>query len=377
MEQRKLQRVGKGTLTISLPYWWVREHGLKRGDTIIIEESHDGSLRLWPVKSDVEHTLEACRINADLLDQPGLLNRLIIGSYIAGADVIEVASETRLSYRHIKEIREAVKVLIGVSIMDETEQHVVLQCVVDVLKSSIYSILERICNLVSSMLEEYFRAFIEGNRELAKMVMLRDEEVNKLYYLFFRALSIAHRKRNFAEDLGIAQPLEISFLTIIGYCLERMADLSKLGAKSVLKILTCEAEVDRDTLQKLTEYYERCRDICEKAIRAVFSKDIRLANEVIRRYLEDIEFGENQIIDRLRYRSVKCDINVLCPNFMQFIWSMKRQAELSAELAEIIIDMNTRLNSSIVNVGSVSLNKLGKLTVAQQYTNDHQEKFIG
>jgi len=368
MEQRKIQRVGKGTLTISLPYWWVREHGLNRGDTVIIEETHDGSLRLWPAKSEAEQTLETCKINADLLDQPGLLNRLIIGSYIAGADIIEVASETRLSYRHIKEIREAAKVLIGVSVMDENEQHVVLQCVVDVHKSSIYSILERICNLVSSMLEEYFRAFIEGNRELAKMVMLRDEEVNKLYYLFSRALSIAQKKRSFAESLGIAQPLETSFLAIIGCYLERMADLSKLGAKSVLKILTCETEVDKDALQKLAEYYERCRDICEKAIRVVFSKDIRLANEVIRKYQEDIEFGENQIIDRLRYRSVKCDTYMLCPNFTQFIWSMKRQAELSAELAEMIIDMNATLSSNFVSVGSISLNKLGKSTIAQQPT---------
>jgi phosphate uptake regulator len=362
MEQRKIQRVGKGTLTISLPYWWVREHGLKQGDIITIEESHDGSLKLWPAKSDAEHVLEACKINADLCDQPGLLNRLIVGSYIAGVDVIEIFSETRLSYRHIKETREAVKLLTGVSIMDETEQHVILQCIVDVLKSSIYSILERICNLVSSMQEEYFRAFIEGNRELAKMVILRDEEVNKLYYLFSRALSIAHKRKDFAENLGITQPLEMSFLAIIGYCLERMADLSKLGAKSVLKILTCEAELDRETLQKLTEYYERCRDIREKAIRAVFSKDIRLANEAIRRFFEDIELGENEIIDRLRYRSVKCDVSVLCPNFTQFIWSMKRQAELSAEIAEIIIDMGVKLSPSLVNVGSISLNKLGKLT---------------
>ena len=50
MEQRKIQRVGKGTLTISLPYWWVREHDLKQGDAIVIEEYNDGSLRLWPAK---------------------------------------------------------------------------------------------------------------------------------------------------------------------------------------------------------------------------------------------------------------------------------------------------------------------------------------
>jgi len=33
-----------------------------------------------------------------------------------------------------------------------------------------------------------------------------------------------------------------------------------------------------------------------------------------------------------------------------------------SEIAEIIIDMSVKLNPSLVNVGSVSLNKLGKLT---------------
>jgi len=55
-------------------------------------------------------------------------------------------------------------------------------------------------------------------------------------------------------------------------------------------------------------------------------------------------------------------VSVLCPNFTQFIWSMKRQAELSAEIAEIIIGMDVKLNPSLINVGSISLNKLGKLT---------------
>ncbi|MEM2846924.1 MAG: phosphate uptake regulator PhoU [Nitrososphaerota archaeon] len=358
MEQRKIQRVGKGTLTISLPYWWVREHNLQQGDIIVVEEAHDGSLILWPAQAGSDYVLEACKINADLCDQPGLLHRLIVGSYIAGVDLIEVSSETRLNYRHIKEIREAAKLLTGVSIMDENEQHVILQCMLDALKSPIYSILERICNLASSMQEEYFRAFIEGNRELAKMVMIRDEEVNRLYYLFSRALSIAHKKKGFAEKLGVTRSSEISFLAIAGYCLERMADLSKIGARSVLKILTCEVELDQETLQKLTKYYERCKDVREKAMRALFSRDVKLANEAIRKYFEDLEFGESELVDQLRYKSIKCDVNVLCPNFTQFIWSMKRQAELSAEIAEIIIDMNVKLSRDMVSVGSADLKGL-------------------
>lgn len=103
-----------------------------------------------------------------------------------------------------------------------------------------------------------------------------------------------------------------------------MADLSKLGARSVLKILTCEVELDQEMLQRLTKYYERCKDVCEKAINAILLKDLKLANEAIRRYFEDLEFGESELVDQLKYKSIKCDVNVLCPSFTQFIWSMKR-----------------------------------------------------
>jgi hypothetical protein len=52
---------------------------------------------------------------------------------------------------------------------------------------------------------------------------------------------------------------------------------------------------------------------------------------------------------------------------------MKRQAELSAEIAEIIIDMGIKLSPSLVSMESISLNKLGKLTSTQSYISGQED----
>jgi len=47
-QYRKIQQVGEGTFSITLPKNWVIERRLKRGDLLLITEEDDGSLRIIP-----------------------------------------------------------------------------------------------------------------------------------------------------------------------------------------------------------------------------------------------------------------------------------------------------------------------------------------
>ena len=190
MEERRIQRVGRNTLTISLPYWWARKYGLNRGDVIYVEESSGGTLVLWPRKMEVERRFRGCSIDADLCHQPGLLQRLIIASYVLGVDLIEIFSKEHLRYTSIREIREAMESLMGVSIMKEDERHVVLQCFLNILNFPIHSLIRRMYDLAASMHKESIKALFEEDRDLARGVIIRDKEVNKMYYLLL--LSLIH-----------------------------------------------------------------------------------------------------------------------------------------------------------------------------------------
>ena len=46
MEGRKIQRVGRATLAVSLPRAWVKETGIKQGDLVFCAPQKDGSLNV-------------------------------------------------------------------------------------------------------------------------------------------------------------------------------------------------------------------------------------------------------------------------------------------------------------------------------------------
>lgn len=355
MEQRKIQRVGKNTLTVSLPYWWATKYGLNQGDVLCVEEDSSGVLRLWPQKMEMGQSFRGCSINADACKQNGFLQKLIIASYIFGIDIIEVYSSESLSYSSIREIRRAVKSLMGMSIMKEERQRVILQCLLDVLNFPIYSLLRRLYVLSASMYEESIHALLNKNRELSKMVIVRDDEVNKMYYLLLRALSIAQRSREISERLGIKDPsIEIPHLSNVGYCIEIMADWSKSIAKSVLRILACDVTLDALFVQKFKEYHNLCREVSREGVESFFSRDLELANEAVRKYQEELEIRESEVLSSVSYNSIKCESNVLCPHFTCIIWGMRRQAELGAEIAEISINMNLKSRPDIIQLGVIS-----------------------
>ncbi|MEM2735030.1 MAG: AbrB/MazE/SpoVT family DNA-binding domain-containing protein, partial [Candidatus Bathyarchaeia archaeon] len=47
MERRRIQLVGRSTLTVSLPASWVKRVGLKKGDLVLLSPEKDGSLRIF------------------------------------------------------------------------------------------------------------------------------------------------------------------------------------------------------------------------------------------------------------------------------------------------------------------------------------------
>lgn len=362
MERRRVQRVGKNTLTVSLPFWWVRKYGLDRGDLIYMEEAFDGGLILRAGKVELDQLFTGCSINADLCDRPGLLRRLIVASYVLGIDLIEVFSKERLRYTVSREARETADLLMGVSIMREDERHVILQCFLNIFNFPIYSVIRRMYDLADSMQRDGVKALFEGDRDLARRVIVRDREVNRLYYLLLRALSIAQRSKSTSEKLGITDPpVEVPCLRAIGYCIERMADWSKIVSKSILKILACDTKLDQKFLQSLAEFDQICREVHRKAIDALLSKDLMLANEAVHIYQEDVESRLGTIQEEIRYDYSRCDQSQLCPHFTFILWGISRQAELGAEIAEISIDMNMRLRPDIIPMGIVHENEIRRL----------------
>ncbi|MEM2559039.1 MAG: AbrB/MazE/SpoVT family DNA-binding domain-containing protein, partial [Nitrososphaerota archaeon] len=88
---RRLQKVGRNTLSVTLPSKWVKNMNLNKGDTIVFTIEEDGSLKIKP-SSTVTKEQEAseCIIYADQCNEPSLLERLIVSSYVLGYNIIRI-----------------------------------------------------------------------------------------------------------------------------------------------------------------------------------------------------------------------------------------------------------------------------------------------
>jgi len=115
-----VQKVSYSTLSVSLPRRWVKDVELKQGDLVMFLREKDGSLKLMPSEL-VERKAKAEEfvVNSDLCDEPGMLERIVVGNYILGRDVITITSSSRLKSTQVEEVRRIVRRLFGIGIVEE------------------------------------------------------------------------------------------------------------------------------------------------------------------------------------------------------------------------------------------------------------------
>ncbi|MEM2960785.1 MAG: phosphate uptake regulator PhoU, partial [Candidatus Bathyarchaeia archaeon] len=193
MEKRRIQLVGRSTLTVSLPASWAKKVEAKKGDFVMILQEKDGSLRImhdairWRPEADVYV------INADLCQGKGLIERLIIAGYVKGYDKIRVVSSNRINKETLREISEAEIKLIGLSVVEEESSNVTLQCSINPADFQLDIVLRRLYTLFSTMLDESIEALMNSNLDLAEEVEGRGLQANRTYSLILRLLNQAQK----------------------------------------------------------------------------------------------------------------------------------------------------------------------------------------
>jgi len=142
IEQRKLVKLGKSTLVISLPAGWVREKGLKAGDTLTLYID-DSEITIVPFSSGTSHKISA-RIKVKRIEND-VLYRMIVSAYIAGAqDIIIEIENSSLVREVLKQVKWATSHLIGLEVVDQSLNRVTLQAFTDVQAQSLESLINRI-----------------------------------------------------------------------------------------------------------------------------------------------------------------------------------------------------------------------------------------
>ncbi len=286
METRKVQVTGGSTYTVSIPKAWATDNDVSAGTQIEFYPDGD-SLFLTP-RSEEERT-------RGRLDVGGLsgqaLTRAVTTMYVSGFDVIEL-SGAEITTEQRSTIREAVQSLVGLEVLEETRDRVVIQDLLDSSELSIHNAVTRMRLISLSMLKDAIDALSEHDHGLARDVIGRDDDLDRLWLVVSRIFRATLRTPKAAEELGL--PREVCFdYHSSARQLERIGDHATKIAHLTLSI---EEPLPEDVVDAVSELHGDAVEVIDAAMDALFDED---SDEATGR-ANDARTGVRAIDERVR-----------------------------------------------------------------------------
>jgi phosphate uptake regulator len=324
---------GGSTYVVSLPKKWVKKSGLSKGDSVVIVEQ-EGSIIIEP--GAVERGPK--KITIDVTDVPSIdaLERLIIAYYLVGFDTIKIKlrGEDNLDYK--KGIRKILNFLIGVEIVEDLGDSVTMEILLDHKRMPTVDVLKRMHIINKSMLTDLVRAFDEGNLDLARDVIQREREIDRLYFLVVRQLKSAARYQEVSDKLGITHQRDSLGFRIVIKSFERIADHLEGILQNYIKLKEIEKSPD---IGEFSQLATQVLGVYDGAVTAMFNQDQKLLDKVFR---DDKEIDkEHTRLSNQLFESKKDVQSSLIEK--RILDSIARISGYSTDIAEIAINMSVEV----------------------------------
>ena len=345
---RRIQKTGGSTYIISLPKNWVTARGLGPGDVLFFTPRADGSLTVFAESvnpSEMERRVVEVR---NEMNEEHLFRRLI-GEYIAGYPLLEVRTPGRMGARTREVIRNFAQRMIGPEILEETAESVILQDVVGQNPLPIPSIIRRMHQMVRAMQADAMTAFRARDNAIARDVVERDWEVDRLHWFLEKQVTSALRDARILATVELTLP-ECSTYLLASRVLERIADHAVRIAGTVT-ILGRERTPER-IVAELGRMAEAAASALADALDCLDSRDIEKANEVI-----DAAHLLTQERDSILH-ALTSKRGRLAVGLAYVLESLERSAFYASDLAEIAIN---RAVESPARVEDLSLTRAAKV----------------
>ena len=271
MDLRKVQRTSSGTFFVCLPKEWAERNGLDRGSVVAISEAADGRLVI-----DAEYGTESTPQVAVVEPTPHL-DREIIEKYLLGYDIIRVEAKERIGLSDRDRVKRTSSRLVGLEIVEEDQSRIVMQCLLEPSAFPPEKILRREYSIASGMHRDAVTALVEGDVHLGKNVVARDNEVNRLYFLLVRILRTVIQNPGLSEKLEIL-PIDCLDYRLVASLVESIGDQSVQVAEKAVKLGG--TKIVGKLSQLILDFHKVVYDSHESALRAMFSRDVSLAESV-------------------------------------------------------------------------------------------------
>jgi len=341
-EFRKIQLTGRSSYIVSVPKKWVTKLGLKPGDPIAIKMLEDSSLLLTPKRFLEKAGRKEAQIIVSPEDNIQSIIRRIISLYVISYNIIRVKSkESRLTPLQRASIKDAVRrKLIGAEVVTESPDEMVLQILLGYPELSVQNAIMRMFTIASLMHKDAITALRNLDKEMARSIIVTDDEVDRFDLYIVRLLKAAIQDSRLIKEVGLKNLRECLGYRLATRSLERVADHS---VKIAENIIAMDKPIDDALYQKILEYNSMASKLLEDSINALLSENYNLADNLMSR-LEGVSAVEKNLVEGMLRQ--KFDAKTTS-SLRLILESSKRIAECSEDIAEATLNRTVEKVSKV------------------------------
>ncbi len=330
METRKIMRLGRSSLVISLPKHWVELNRLKSGDVVSVAPQRDGSLAIFPglVKRGEKNEV-TIKVGAD--DTGNAIVRKIVACYLNGYSDIFLVSSGVFTASQQRAIRNIAGKLY-LQVMDASSRSMHIQSLLDEFKVSVEGSLRRMHVITSAMFQDVLKALETWDMKLARAVYTLDDNVDQFFFMLLRLLRMA------MTDISLANQMGLKLLDCMDYeaVVRKIEHIADHVANIAGRILVVDGSKERFSpalVEAMLAVGWEAHNAYNSAINALLTGDIQVANQIVDSYAEISKLCD-RVAERMRAEKSNVVVCATC-SIRDSIMSI---AGFTCGIAEIAID---------------------------------------
>ncbi|MEM1944329.1 MAG: PhoU domain-containing protein, partial [Nitrososphaerota archaeon] len=204
-------------------------------------------------------------------------------------DLAEIVSNGSMRLNQKKSIRTATDGLMGVEIIEDYSDRVVLQTLVDPSKFEVNSLLIKFSTICRAVLDDALKSLEVGDRSLASDAFERGLESTRLYRLMMRICFQALRNIRVRDAVKVP---DLTSLVVRIIAVREMGRIAYYSMKVAERVAELDTGVHGEIVDGLSDMGHVVVEMQEKAIKALVEHDPSMASEVIDRMSEVRELYE-------------------------------------------------------------------------------------
>lgn len=315
---RRLQKIGS-SLLVSLPKEWVDANNLSKSSQVELETGHD----TVSISANKETRPTKELVISYPLPQEENIVADITGAYLLGYDIIEINSKSIIPGGDREQIRNSMRRLVGMEIIEEDSSHINMQFLLDATTLNPEKILKRMSSIALGMYDDVSNGLISDDKSNLQTLSKRDVEVNRQYFLLVRLI------RSTLVDKRLANAFNLENIDILDYRVA--ANLLENAGDFIVELsnFIYNSSLSKEYSKKLFNVVKDFSRLAEKSIDAFIKPDRLLAIEAIslhKKYEEKLSSLKITLGDK---KQIPID-------FLDLVYMFERVGKSWADVADLV-----------------------------------------